>query len=396
MIARNRLTGPSLAHTSMTMGQNVNERSNSSSNKAPSSNEEHEGQISLWKLYRNFVRRNSVSLHLLDNTLSQLIFWTPQNASHDESTTSRWREVLYGLLSLHQMAADMAGQDEEIPESYGATVEIKPITTGISPTTIRVAITVVHNLLPTILQLVRHKHSRARIRLVLEQIKFLLRIILAGSYWYQLHSQHESLDSCGLIVDGGMYHGDSTMGGGATGTVEQVQAWRGRQSYVGRRTGRKVTTTTKDARQAAELDPSSKIVSSRLVWGKKRYIWPLIVGECLHISRPLIWAAIEARGSAHRPSLKDWTTILGIDVASLLLLNQHRQFPHGNSQELKRRKMKLFLYLLRSPFFERFTGPVVSRAGTLSRAIPLIGSLIETYLWDWLLYWKHPYAAEYD
>jgi peroxin-16 len=157
-----------------------------------------------------------------------------------------------------------------------------------------------------------------------------------------------------------------------------------------------VTANTHNERQEAEFNPSSKILSSLFAWSKKQSTWPLIVGECLHISRPLVWAAVEARGSVHRPSLKDWATTLGMDVVSLILLNRHRQFPHGNKQELKRRKIKLFLYILRSPFFERYTETVVSRAGTLSRTIPLIGPLMETYLWDWLLYWKHPFSAEYD
>jgi hypothetical protein len=67
------------------------------------------------------------------------------------------------------------------------------------------------------------------------------------------------------------------------------------------------------------------------------------------------------------------------------------------SEELRRRRMRLFLYVLRSPVWSQVTEPVLegSSRGILQR-IPLVGGLAETALWDWILYYKHPFVAEED
>lgn len=321
---------------------------------------------SLWLLYRDFVRNHGTLLSLLEDTLSRILFWTPQTHHDGQEDSPRWREVLYGLLTLHRMATDMALQDV-IPESYGTTVSVDGH--AASATSLRVGITVVHNLLPTILQLCR-REQRPRIRCLLEQVKFALRLVLLGSYWYQLTCGDNLQSSTGLLMNGGMYWPHEAVGI----TVEQEQALQQRQAYVGRRTGRTVV--------------KHKSVP------KSRSVWMLLVGELLHVYRPLHWAHVEKQ---RRPSLTDWLSTLGIDMVSLLLLQSSRG--HSSSSvldktELHRRKFMLLLYVLRSPVFEKYAEPVASRAFKGLGKIPVMGSLLEAYLWDWLLYWKHPFASE--
>ena len=342
------------------------------------SSNEHLLHRSPWRQYRDFVRNNGVSLGLLEDILNQLIFWMPQNSRDD----NQWREILYGLLSLHRMATDVANQHEDgddqrpKPEFFGTTVEVEmsaPILLRIlSPPSMRMAITVIHNLLPTILQLSSRRDQRPRVRFWLEQAKFLLRLVLLGSYWYQLYDNQE-LESGGLLMGGGMMMTTTGPNGAVGITVAQAQAWRHRQDYVGRRTGRTV------AKSVPTLTPSKSM-------------WPLMLGEILHLYRPLHWAGVE---QARVPTLLDWAGILGMDVLSLLLLER---FKHSalNSQELRRRKLKLFLYLLRGPVFDKFTGPAASRAFRITGMVPLVGPLLESYFWEWLLYWKHPFASELD
>ena len=338
---------------------------------------------SLWQLYRNFVRNHAMLLGILDDALNQIIFWTPHHRSHQQTDHddhddayyyNRWREMLYGLLSLHRMATDLAAtHQDEFPEDFGMTVELNPLPTTstttptVSATSLRIAITVVHSLLPTILQLCRRDQQR-NVRFVVEKIKFALRLVLMGSYWYQLKA-NQQLESCGLLMGGGMIIPNGPVGI----TVEQDKAWRSRQSYVGRRTGRLV---------AKAATPTAKATS----------VWLLLFGEFLHIYRPLHWAGIEERRT---PSLRDWGTTLGIDVLSLVLLQRYHHSAL-NSQELRRRKFKLFLYLLRSPIFDKVTRPAASRTMKGVGKIPLVGSLMESYFWDWLLHWKHPFASELD
>lgn len=334
----------------------------------------------LWRLYRDFVRSHGVSLGLMEDIVNQLIFWMPQNSRNDD----QWREILYGLLSLHRMGMDLAQQyidsDEcnelPSPEFFGTTVEVEaaaPILRIVSPTSLRLAITVIHNLLPTILQLSRRRDQRPRVRFWLEQAKFVLRLVLMGSYWLQLHDNQE-LESCGLVMRGGMMLTSMGPIGRQLGiTVAQERALRNRLDYVGQRTGRTVV----------------KSVPNSI---RSKSMWPLMLGEILHLYRPLHWAGVERD---RVPTILDWAGILGIDVLSLCLLER---FKHSalNSQELRRRKFKLFLYLLRSPIFDKYTGPAASRAFRVAGRIPLVGSLLESYFWEWLLYWKHPFASELD
>lgn len=160
-----------------------------------------------------------------------------------------------------------------------------------------------------------------------------------------------------------------------------------RRNYVGRRTGLKIT------KQSDESKPQSTTSH-------------LILGELLYILRPLYWASAEAQhyhavdhdDSSLSPSLsllKAWVTTLGMDLASLNLLSRQRK--NGNrwsQEEWNRRRMKLFLYLLRSPIWSRGTSPAMERTSSIVQRIPLLGNLVDACLWDWIMYWKHPYVSE--
>lgn len=261
-------------------------------------------------------------------------------------------------------------RSDVIPESHGTTVSVNVDHYG-SATSLRVGITVVHNLLPTILQLCR-REKRPAIRCLLEQIKFVLRLVLLGSYWYQL-SCDDNLDSAGLLMNGGMYWPHEQVGV----TVEEEQGLRQRQAYVGRRTGR---TVVKHPQRSSSTTA-------------QRSTWTLLAGELLHIYRPLHWAHVERRRGT--PSLTEWLSTMGMDVLSLLMLQSHEHSTLNNN-ELRRRKFKLLLYLLRGPIFDKYTEPVTSAVFNGFGKIPLFGSLLERYLWDWLAYWKHPFASESD
>ena len=336
----------------------------------------HERRHSAWSRYRDFVRANGASLGLLEDLVNQWIFWIPQS-SHDETNDNRWREILYGLLSLHHMAADLAwaSDHDELPELFGTTVEVQlGRRAPLSPTSLRVALSIIHNLMPTILQLVPQRNQRPRVRLWLEQIKFSLRLLLMGSYWLQL-IDNQQLEYCGLVMRGGMMNPLATLSNGKAliMSVEQERARRNRQEYTGRRTGRTVV-------KATALNKRSNSIA------------PLILGELLHAYRPLHWAWVE---TMRLPSFAHLTHTLCIDVISLLLLNRYSDSAL-NAQELKRRKLNLLLYLMRTPLFDKFTAPTASAALRVVAKIPLLGKLLQSYFWDWLLYWKHPFSTEFD
>lgn len=325
------------------------------------------GQVQHWKSFKLFVQYNEAMINVFDEITSQILFWAP----YSTEGKSRWREIAYGLLSLQRMAIDMAKQ-HTIKESHGTSIEILPKLVPI--TSLRIGITIIQSLLPTILQISKPK-NRKGVRLSLERIKFMLRMCLIGSYWYHLYRERK-IDACGLVESGGIYDPSNEAEGT---TVEQVQSWRKRQLYVGKRSGRRVVSAKHYSVAAFSLPEND-------------FVWPLMISELWHIYRPLHWAGIEY---TRNPGLEDWASMLGLDIVTLLLLqnNINNKF---SSKEMRRRKLKLFLYLLRSPIFDKYSKPTASRVFQLVGKLPLFGPVLENYLWDWVHYWKHPFVAEED
>ena len=64
------------------------------------------------------------------------------------------------------------------------------------------------------------------------------------------------------------------------------------------------------------------------------------------------------------------------------------------SEEWNRRRMKLFLYLLRAPVYGRMTSPAAESVFSIVHRFPILGGLIGSYMREWLLYWKHPFSSE--
>jgi len=348
--------------------------------------EQSQGNISLsfrsmWYSYRTHVRRHQVTLQLVDDLLTRIIFWTPPS-SHDLSQRTRWREVMYGLISLHRLVMDLALTHDQVLNSYGTTLQ-PTAAPNVPATALRIALTVTHNLMPTVLELARsHPQGQVVCRLWLERIKFVTRLVLLTSYWKQVRNEPYEVVG-GLLQDGGMYH---VAYGGVqlpVPTVTNAQALKHRREYVGRRTGRRVMSSGEGTNGEQQ---------NRGLWLR------LILGEFLRLYRPLYWAKAEQDESTSGNSQqlwKAWALTLIMEVTSLQCLSGAVSRDNPQSQaELRRRRMKVLLYLLRSPVWDRTTEPSVLRTAALLRRVPLLGKLIETYLWEWLLYWKHPFASE--
>lgn len=339
----------------------------------------------LWNSYRSHVQRHQVSLQLVDDLLTRIIFWAPPPSTHQRSTTS-WREVMYGLISLHRLVMDLAVTHDEVINSYGTTLQ-PTAAPAVPATALRIMLTVTHNLMPTILELARsHPKRQTEYRLWLERIKFLMRLVLLTSYWNQMQNDPYSVVG-GLLQDGGMYH--VAYGGmkRSVPTTANVQALRYRREYVGRRTGRRVMCNG-EVSSGGDGDEQH----NRTLWMR------LMVGEVLRLYRPLYWAQTErdeSRLGDPQQLWKAWIVTLVMEIASLKCLSGlvSRDNP-ANQAELSRRRLKVLLYLLRSPAWYRTTEPSILRTTAIIRRVPLLGKLIESYLWEWLLYWKHPFVSE--
>ena len=329
----------------------------------------------LWESYRSFVRRYRVFLDLSDHGIERLLFWTPHSVHEETSSkavTNQWREVAYGLLTLHRMATDVACQDN-IVNSYGASVSVSP--TIVPATAIRMTLTVIHALMPAVMELTDQRHTA---RLLLERIKYLLRCTLLSGYFIQLYTE-KKLDYSGLLQDGGMYHPGEV----EAPSIEAEQRRHIRLDYVGRRTGRRVV--------LLEYQTPSPCSTPSTSFHRYQSILTKILGELLFIYRPLHWAHAECRGTL---SKHDWRTTLSMDLLSLLCVTSSSTDNAQTRQEITRRKLKLLLYLLRSPMWDHYTYATVTRVAQGMTRVPLLGGLLNHYWMNGIMYWKHPYVAE--
>ena len=105
----------------------------------------------------------------------------------------------------------------------------------------------------------------------------------------------------------------------------------------------------------------------------------LFLGEVLHILRPVIYTYC-LRKSRRKRSW--WPFLLSALIAALNHTCTQRgigrdlsRLDHLQQQELQRRRMLWFLYLLRSPIFQLLTEPVASSAHQGLSHVPLVGGL---------------------
>jgi hypothetical protein len=369
----------------------------------------------LWETYCSLIRKYQPVLELADEAIDRLLFFTPSSSSGEGS--SRWREVIWGILQLHRLALDLALNQNRRPieNSYGTSVGL--VRPKIPATSIRIALTVLQSLGPVAQEIVRSRthpditlRRQSRIRAYLERMRFVLRMTLLLQYWRHVYSDNlksgtttggESSSSSpslttivapGLLMDGGLF--PSRM---SAPTVTQERTRIEREQYTGRRTGRKVSRRTRGSggERGGGLSSSQEQVEKGPPPSVMSQVFRTLLGELLYVLRPLLQAESEASSSSTPSKLRrTWVLTFFMDLASLSSL--HSSAMHGNlttREEWRRRRMRLLLYLLRAPIWDRYTQPVAERIGSAVEIVPLAGGLLSSYLWDWLYYWKL-YRAE--
>lgn len=137
--------------------------------------------------------------------------------------------------------------------NYGTSIRTRSPPT-IAATGVRICLTVVHSIMPSLLAVVRARNSNnsttiasaAKVRLFLEQVKFLLRLYLIVPYWKQQtqtlttstdeEEDDDATADCGVLMNGGMYRVDQSQE-----TIgipwNHARALQRRRNYVGERTG---------------------------------------------------------------------------------------------------------------------------------------------------------------
>ncbi|CAL1532099.1 unnamed protein product [Lymnaea stagnalis] len=112
-------------------------------------------------------------------------------------------------------------------------------------------------------------------------------------------------------------------------------------------------------------------------------------GECIYIFKPLIHlTSLYIYGTS---SFKPWLLSSGLDVSSLYLIGDTAALNRQEQAELRRRSLMLVMYLLRSPFYDRYTKiKLLGILKGLSDTIPGV-SLVLGPLMDYLPIWQKIY-----
>jgi Peroxisomal membrane protein (Pex16) len=369
-----------------------------------------------------------------------------------KSLSSSWREIIWGLLELHRLALHHAtntldggrnsGDDDQarLPLLFGTTVEVEVVTTPSSSATtdlpsfvptIRWALTILQTLYPIIHEIVvvvassssrrwsnnsitstSTSTSSWKVRRYLERTRFLLRLLLLLQYWNCLPPGIAP----GLLIRGGgmtvvLDDDDDSdrrrrrqrrMMVTMADTQQEVVARRNVQNYIGQRTGKRLFV----ARKSSLLDKKGQNNSTILLHHLR-----IKVAELLFIVRPLLYT--ELLSQQQPPPLTSsnnnagiispaqaWVVAVVLDLLSLWGLQpigndsntggKRNNNAEASGREWRRRRLRLFLYVLRAPVWEQYTEPMAQRimGASLRRNVPVVGNLLSSYFWDWLSYWR--------
>jgi hypothetical protein len=359
----------------------------------------------LWQTYSRLVERYLFVFEFMDDAISRLLFFSPLSSS--EKGVSRWREVVYGFLQLHRLAIDIALRQRRClsieTNHYGTTIAVQE--DRIPAIGVRIALTVLQSLGPILQELTcattRNEVTIARrqcqTRAVVERLRFLLRGYLLFYYWRNIWNENcvlensgsgdkrliNAISTPGLLMEGGLFPTHAI-----APNLLQERARIEREQYVGRRSGKRLSGRHKQQRQLT-------VPEAHLHSAKSSDAARVLIGELLYIIRPLYQTESALLSDGTRASLlKSWLLCLGIDLSSLWSLRSSAA--RGNSAtryEWKRRRLRLLLYLLRVPAWDRITQPTVDRVTQVVEKVPLFGRLCSNYLWEWLYYWRL-YRAE--
>ncbi|ORX74806.1 hypothetical protein DL89DRAFT_273868 [Linderina pennispora] len=148
---------------------------------------------------------------------------------------------------------------------------------------------------------------------------------------------------------------------------------------------------TAEAREPEKVAPALSLI--------RKYGPMGLAGELLFILRPIIYV-LSLRKMGKR-DWRPWALSLVVELASRQLIRTDLRPASGSERtvekdELSRRKWLFLYYLLRSPFFDRFTESRLTRVADWCNNKPLLsllGALIQDYQPLWQQYYFYTAAS---
>jgi hypothetical protein len=371
-------------------------------------------QLSVWDAIRVNLIHYQPLLELLDAAMSRLLWLTPSSSRSSSDGSFRWREIAWGALQLQRLALDLANnttyndQRRTNTNTYGASVSCGTKQQSSSSfgadsyaTSMRIGLSILQCLGPVLHELVasnsssssseQQQRQQSRVRAMTERLRFVLRCALLVPYWRAILTRKRAAEKSKFVIPGLLLEGGLFLTSSGALTVAQEQKRIEREQYKGRRTGRRVvakkSTTLASSTNFTTPAVSNNTNNSTTVPSMQMIM--VMVGELLYVARPLFQAKAECSSENPSKRFHAWLVSLGMDVASLAVLYPSKA--RGNiytQDEWNRRRMRLFLYLLRVPIWDTKTRPGVERFSTAIEKFPLLGGVLSSYLWDWIYYWK--------
>ncbi|XP_035272391.1 peroxisomal biogenesis factor 16 [Anguilla anguilla] len=176
---------------------------------------------------------------------------------------------------------------------------------------------------------------------------------------------------------------------------EESEGGEGDPSFVGQRSGRVVRPLSSVPTLHARLWGAPRQERRRGRPEEDPYPAPTPLGlqetiaESLFISRPLVH--LLSLGLCGRKSWKPWLISALLEVTSFSLMSETKSLNRTERAEMRRRAFLLFYYLLRSPFYDRFSETkILFLLRFLADQIPGFG-FVTRPLMDYLPVWQKIY-----
>jgi hypothetical protein len=381
--------------------------------------------------YKIFLGKYRFALRLIEDSLSRLVLYAPSRfVSHediDDGSSVHSKKIqpesLYALIHLWTLLNDSLyyglgdGQGLTVGSDNQSYQNGDPEGSSKYTHILRSVLTILECLAPAVevsaYARVPTQNSSSRefnvlkVMSHLERIKFICRLSLLGLHYMQYISNCSNdivtLSGAGILQEGGILEPGEKV------TKESTERRRiSKMLYVGKRTGRRTVRTSKSDYENRSCLQDKTLALWRLLEMPQVKMLLLAAGEVLHIYRPLYWTTScrdgaklgEADGSRKYRGIISLVKSLAMDILSHILSESGSRVISSNGNttinissdatkmELQRRKMRWFLYLLRSPIWDVFTNPVSQFGGKILGCVPFVGKLLARYVIDLLLYWK--------
>ncbi|XP_077375397.1 peroxisomal biogenesis factor 16 [Festucalex cinctus] len=167
--------------------------------------------------------------------------------------------------------------------------------------------------------------------------------------------------------------------------------------FVGQRSGRVIRSLgcAASVQPSAQLGTASEKKRSQNLREEKLHSTPTplrlqeTIAETVYISRPLVH--LLSLGLCGKQSWKPWLISAGLELSSFAVLHQRIFDNRWEQEEMRRRTFLLLYYLVRSPFYDRYSQEkILFLLQLLANHVPGIG-FIARPLMDYLPTWQQIY-----